>query len=160
MIAAISRVSFVLGLLGHYIFIALSQHLWDCNLCILFKSALCAFALWLMEKPNLYKEWYLSLWRTPLWLLWWHMWLGNLLGLDSFSVFSTCLVLELFLAPFFAGYIQIDCIESLICRPSVVLKWNDSLISYKLGFFFFLLCHVACRVFVLHFSRIKSMHFQ
>ena len=27
----------------------------------LFKSALCAFALWLMEKPNLYKEWYLSL---------------------------------------------------------------------------------------------------
>ena len=71
-------------------------------------------------------------------LLWWHMWLANLLDLDTFSVFSTCLVLELFLGPFFCRiYIQIDCIESLICWPSTVLKWNDSLTSCKLGYFFF-----------------------
>ena len=87
-------------------------------------------------------------------LLWWHMWLVNLLDLDNFSVFSTCLVLDLSLGPFFCRiYIQIGCLESLICWPSVVLKWNHSLTSYKLGYlfyFFFLLCHVACGFFVLH----------
>ena len=71
-------------------------------------------------------------------LLWWHMWLVNLLDLDNFSVFSTCLVLDLFLGPLFCRiYIQIGCLESLICWPSVVLKWNDSLTSYKLGYFFY-----------------------
>ena len=139
MIPAISRVGFVLGLLGHYVFIDLSQHLWYCNLCILFKSALRAFVLWLMEKPILYKEYKVSKFVKNLpRLLWWHVWLVNLLDLDTSSVFSTCLVLELFLGPFFCRmYIQIDCIESLICWPSIVLKWNDSLTSCKLGYFFF-----------------------